>query len=183
MLYCKSRPRLHFVYPGYAHEAALLRPSSSPLPCFTHVDRVRHQCGSIYPPLSDLLFSHAPCSFWTAEAPLCGFCHHGLSSINNHNICAAAVLAFAPDPAAPLQRDESVSKLLDLLLCPGAMASPSAAYWFLQPLRVDHDMVWDLYRSFLTNFPQLAAESSNQFLPTPISDSILRPVSKRGSGR
>ncbi|KAF4126799.1 Hexokinase [Geosmithia morbida] len=44
------------------------------------------------------------------------------------------------------------------------------------------DMIHDLSSRFLTTFAHLSAESTNQFLPTPISDAILRPVGRRGSG-
>lgn len=54
---------------------------------------------------------------------------------------------------------------------------------FLAPLRVDVDAMHRLSERFLDTFTRLAAESTDQFLPTPISDAILRPVGRRGSGR
>ncbi len=46
---------------------------------------------------------------------------------------------------------------------------------FLRPLRVDAKLVHQLSREFGANFQQLAAESTDQFLATPISESVLRP--------
>ncbi|KAM0275952.1 hypothetical protein ACHAQH_007253 [Verticillium albo-atrum] len=54
---------------------------------------------------------------------------------------------------------------------------------FLQPLHVDLDIVHRLSQAFYHNFTDLAANDLTQFLPTPISESILRPVSKSGHGR
>jgi hypothetical protein len=47
---------------------------------------------------------------------------------------------------------------------------------FLQPLNVDIPKVHNLARSFCTTYARLAAESHDQFLPTPVSDSVLRPT-------
>lgn len=54
---------------------------------------------------------------------------------------------------------------------------------FLQPLRSDTYLVQLLSRGLLAAFGNLAAQDKHQFLPTPISESILRPVSKTGRGR
>lgn len=54
---------------------------------------------------------------------------------------------------------------------------------FLQPLHVDVERCHELSQLFLQNFTHLAAESLDQFLPTPISESILRPVADHGHGR
>ncbi|KAK2606098.1 hypothetical protein QQS21_003493 [Conoideocrella luteorostrata] len=54
---------------------------------------------------------------------------------------------------------------------------------FLQPMRIDIDTCHALSNRFLHNFLQLSAESLIQFLPTPISESILRPVANHGRGR
>ncbi|KAI9171235.1 Hexokinase-1 [Paramyrothecium foliicola] len=54
---------------------------------------------------------------------------------------------------------------------------------FLRPLRIDLETIDDLSHRFLTSFTHLSAESDVQFLPTPISESILRPVGERGHGR
>ncbi|KAJ8113347.1 hypothetical protein ONZ43_g5172 [Nemania bipapillata] len=54
---------------------------------------------------------------------------------------------------------------------------------FLKPLHIDvtkaHVLAHELYQTF----KRLAAESSTQFLPTPISESILRPTGGRERGR
>jgi hypothetical protein len=54
---------------------------------------------------------------------------------------------------------------------------------FLAPLHIDLDKAHDLSRRFLETFRELSATSNTQFLATPISDSILRPVSERGHAR
>ncbi|CRK42765.1 hypothetical protein BN1723_005405, partial [Verticillium longisporum] len=54
---------------------------------------------------------------------------------------------------------------------------------FLQPLHVDLDKTHSLSKAFYHNFIHLAADDLAQFLPTPISESILKPVSKSGHGR
>lgn len=59
----------------------------------------------------------------------------------------------------------------------------SALQDFLQPLRVDNQTVHTLSRLFYSNFKDLALNAHDQFLPTPISESILRPVTQRGHGR
>ncbi|PNY29674.1 Phosphotransferase [Tolypocladium capitatum] len=53
----------------------------------------------------------------------------------------------------------------------------------LLPFRIDIAKCHVLSQRFLANFAHLAAESQEQFLPTPISESILRPVADRGHGR
>lgn len=53
---------------------------------------------------------------------------------------------------------------------------------FLTPLQIDLEKVHALSELFLQNFEQLAAESEEQFLTTPISESILRPTGARGQG-
>lgn len=53
----------------------------------------------------------------------------------------------------------------------------------LRPFRVDVDTCNALARRFVDSFAHLAAHSSEQFLPTPISQSILRPVTDHGHGR
>jgi len=52
---------------------------------------------------------------------------------------------------------------------------PSPLEDFLQPLAVDVRTCHSLARSLSDTFTRLAKESQEQFLPTPISDSILRP--------
>ncbi|KAL2143967.1 hypothetical protein VTI28DRAFT_9719 [Corynascus sepedonium] len=61
------------------------------------------------------------------------------------------------------------------------MATPSLDD-FLQPLAIDFQTVVELSRELTSTFLQLSAESSDQFLPTPISESVLRPV-RRKHGR
>ena len=46
---------------------------------------------------------------------------------------------------------------------------------FLHPLSVDISKIHRLARAFSLTFANLAAFSQDQFLPTPISDSVLRP--------
>ena len=41
----------------------------------------------------------------------------------------------------------------------------------------------NIAQQFLQNLTHLSAESLDQFLPTPISESILRPVTSLGHGR
>lgn len=53
----------------------------------------------------------------------------------------------------------------------------------LLPFHIDVEKCHVLSQRFLANFAQLAAESRDQFLPTPISESILRPVADHGHGR
>lgn len=54
---------------------------------------------------------------------------------------------------------------------------------FLEPLNLDLDTCNQLSSRFLQNFSDLAAESTQQFLPTPISESILRPIADTGYER
>lgn len=54
---------------------------------------------------------------------------------------------------------------------------------FLEPLDVDLCKLSSLSESFMQNFDTLAAESKEQFLGTPVSESILRSVSQHGHGR
>lgn len=49
---------------------------------------------------------------------------------------------------------------------------------FLEWIRVDNDRVYKLSQEFSSTFTRLAAESMDQFLPTPITESILLPFSK-----
>ncbi|KAK0119744.1 hypothetical protein ONS95_011179 [Cadophora gregata] len=46
---------------------------------------------------------------------------------------------------------------------------------FLEPLSIDTAKIRSLARSLCSTFTSLAANSQEQFLPTPISDSVLRP--------
>ncbi|WYZ46049.1 hypothetical protein EsH8_IX_000274 [Colletotrichum jinshuiense] len=59
----------------------------------------------------------------------------------------------------------------------------SALQQFLQPLQVDNNKIHTLSRLFYSNFKDLAIRAEDQFLATPISESILRPVSQHGRGR
>lgn len=47
---------------------------------------------------------------------------------------------------------------------------------FLRPLNTDVTKIHRLAKSLSHTYIRLAAESQEQFLPTPISDSILRPI-------
>lgn len=63
------------------------------------------------------------------------------------------------------------------------MASPTSAIQdFLEPLHIDLAKVHLLSQSFLRTFGKLALESQNQFLPTPITESILRPAHHSSQG-
>ncbi|PHH83651.1 hypothetical protein CDD82_5409 [Ophiocordyceps australis] len=54
---------------------------------------------------------------------------------------------------------------------------------YLAPLDIDVEKCHVLSHRFLATFAALAAESHQQFLPTPISESILRPIADHGHGR
>ncbi|KAI0852632.1 hexokinase-7 [Daldinia vernicosa] len=54
---------------------------------------------------------------------------------------------------------------------------------FLEPLSVDEAKAHALSLEFYRTFQNLSANSLNQFLPTPISESILRPTAGREKGR
>lgn len=53
---------------------------------------------------------------------------------------------------------------------------------FLRPLRIDATLAHQLSLELCKTFQRLAAESLNQFLPTPISESILRPTAGSEKG-
>lgn len=53
---------------------------------------------------------------------------------------------------------------------------------FLRPLDIDVATAHRLSRELYGTFRHLAAHSLHQFLPTPISESILRPVAGREKG-
>lgn len=53
---------------------------------------------------------------------------------------------------------------------------------FLNPLQIDIRKCHALAKSLCTVYTKLAKESEEQFLPTPISDTVLRPE-KDGEGR
>ncbi|KAK3337926.1 hypothetical protein B0H65DRAFT_434848 [Neurospora tetraspora] len=64
--------------------------------------------------------------------------------------------------------------------------SPSAVTTisqFLEPLALDNAVALKLSREFYSNFKYLSSESLDQFLPTPISMSILRPEGRQSTGR
>lgn len=65
------------------------------------------------------------------------------------------------------------------------MASPNSTDMtdFLRPLAIDTDLVLRLAKELTSTFRQLSDESETQFLPTPISESILRPVAGKERGR
>lgn len=49
----------------------------------------------------------------------------------------------------------------------------------LQHLAIDAEKALDLSRELASAFRQLSAHSLDQFLPTPIAESILRPAGYR----
>lgn len=55
---------------------------------------------------------------------------------------------------------------------------------FLAPLpTIDNRTMIKLSREMVQNFQQLSAQSSDQFLPTPISESLLRHIDGADRGR
>lgn len=62
------------------------------------------------------------------------------------------------------------------------MATRTSLDDFLRPLSVDVDKVYALARTLRDTYLKLALESQDQFLATPISESILRPEGEQ-SGR
>lgn len=56
---------------------------------------------------------------------------------------------------------------------------------FLEPLQVDEERAYAMSREFCSAFTRLAAESTDMFLPTPITESILLPFKgkKKNQGR
>jgi hypothetical protein len=54
---------------------------------------------------------------------------------------------------------------------------------FLRPLYIDIDTVQSLSRELGETFRQLARDSPEQFLPTPITEPILRPPAGVEKGR
>ncbi|CAK7265823.1 hypothetical protein SEPCBS119000_001715 [Sporothrix epigloea] len=50
---------------------------------------------------------------------------------------------------------------------------------FLERMRIDDERVYTLSREFSSTFTRLAAESTDQFLPTPITESIIRPLREK----
>ena len=61
-----------------------------------------------------------------------------------------------------------------------AASRPLSVQDFLLPLDIDLPKVATLAANLAQTYKRLAAESENQFLPTPISDSILRPSVAEG---
>lgn len=54
---------------------------------------------------------------------------------------------------------------------------------FLAPLHINNKIVLELSREMSETFTHLSANSESQFLPTPISESLLRRVDSADSGR
>ncbi|KAM7218160.1 hypothetical protein V8F06_006451 [Rhypophila decipiens] len=54
---------------------------------------------------------------------------------------------------------------------------------FLKPLAVSPDLLLELTREMTGTFEKLCKESEDQFLPTPISESIMRAGASRKGGR
>jgi hypothetical protein len=106
-------------------------------------------------------------------------------------IAAPNSLSALSDPCTtlrlPHQAEEYVlaaylTRLPSIILSPIPHVSPSSMAMkrlplddFLGPLHVDVSKIHSLARSFCRTYTKLAAESQDQFLSTPISDSILRP--------
>lgn len=64
------------------------------------------------------------------------------------------------------------------------MGSGTMAYHeFLKPLAVNSSLLLDLSHDMTTTFERLCKESEDQFLPTPISESIMRAGAGRRGGR
>ncbi|KAI9649827.1 N-acetylglucosamine kinase 1 [Ciborinia camelliae] len=61
-------------------------------------------------------------------------------------------------------------------------SDPTILVDFLQPLNVDITKIHALARSLCETFKHLAKESTNQFLPTPITEDVLKPEIE-GKGR
>lgn len=62
-------------------------------------------------------------------------------------------------------------------------ASTSPIDSFLKPFETGPSRVEELAREFALVFTELSANSHDQFLATPISESMLRPNTGRTSGR
>lgn len=54
---------------------------------------------------------------------------------------------------------------------------------FLEPIQIDLETCHALTTGFYDCFKALAANPTDQFLPTPISDAILRPIADTACGR
>jgi hypothetical protein len=54
---------------------------------------------------------------------------------------------------------------------------------FLRPLEIDPSRISELSTELASTFSHLSAQAADQFLPTPISESILRPAAGRDQGR
>ncbi|KAK3312399.1 hypothetical protein B0H66DRAFT_397920 [Apodospora peruviana] len=65
-------------------------------------------------------------------------------------------------------------------MCSGTMTVEDE---FLKPLAIDSKLVLELSRDMATTFEKLCKESEDQFLPTPISESIMRAGAGRKGGR
>jgi hypothetical protein len=61
--------------------------------------------------------------------------------------------------------------------------TPQSLDDFLQPLRITDQKVLDLSRELFLKFSELSSKSDNQFLPTPISESLLRRIDGADRGR
>jgi hypothetical protein len=63
------------------------------------------------------------------------------------------------------------------------MATAASLDAFLQPIHIDLETVQSLSRELEETFRQLALNSAEQFLPTPITEPILRPPAGVEKGR
>ena len=105
----------------------------------------------------------------------------------NFNATVGATVSFIitrrGDPETRRENDSSQS-IDESSKIRFAMASTgSDLESFLSPLYVDDSLVLRLSRDLCTTFKQLSAESKDQFLPTPISESILRRTDGADHGR
>jgi len=64
-----------------------------------------------------------------------------------------------------------------------AASSTAVIDGFLKPLEVGSSCVSELAAELASTFRELSSRSSDQFLPTPISESILRPAADQEQGR
>lgn len=65
----------------------------------------------------------------------------------------------------------------------GQQSPPQSLDDFLRPLRITDNAVLELSRDLTEDFSRLSNKSDNQFLPTPISESLLGRVDGADRGR
>ncbi|KAH7355049.1 hexokinase family protein-like protein [Rhexocercosporidium sp. MPI-PUGE-AT-0058] len=84
-------------------------------------------------------------------------------------------LDFELSSCSPLLSMATTRQSEDSSSTPTSSPFPSASSSFLAPLSISTSKIHSLARSLCSTFTSLAANSQEQFLPTPISDSVLRP--------